>query len=62
VALSRVKGTSLLQTVRDAAEALHRQQFAHQVVDELTHLRSDTEAWRAYLTESESTTVTDGIR
>jgi hypothetical protein len=47
--------------VRDAAEALRRQRFADQVVDELAQLQGDADAWRSYLNESDLTTVTDGI-
>jgi len=61
VALSRATGTSLIETVREAAEALRRQRFAHHVATELTELRSDPEAWAAYVVEAGSTSVTDGI-
>lgn len=60
-ALSRESGRSLIETVRDAAEALGRQRFAHQVAAELERLRSDENAWKGYLTESDVTSVTDGI-
>jgi predicted transcriptional regulator len=59
--LSTASGTSLMETVRDATEALRRQRFAHQVAAELTELRDDREAWKAYLAEADSTSVTDGI-
>lgn len=58
--LSRETGTSLIETVRDAADALRRQRFAHQVAGELDELRKDTEAWKAYIAEAESTSVSDG--
>ncbi len=61
VELSKAAGASLIDTVRDAAEALRRQRFAHQVAAELAELRSDPEAWEAYLAEAGSTLVTDGI-
>ena len=61
VEMSRAAGASLIETVRDAAEALRRQRFAHQVAAELAALRDDPEAWKDYLTEAESTSVTDGI-
>lgn len=61
IELSRASGTSLLQTVDDAAEALRRQRFARQVSVQLDAVRADPEAWKAYLAEAESTTVTDGI-
>lgn len=59
--LSRETDSSLIDTVRDAAEALHRQQFASEVASELDRLRRDPEAWRAYLGEADSTSVADGI-
>lgn len=59
--LSRATGSSLIETVRDATEALRRQRFAHQVADEIAALRSDPEAWTAYLAEAKSTSVTDGL-
>ncbi|MDH4116318.1 MAG: hypothetical protein OEX04_12910 [Acidimicrobiia bacterium] len=61
LALSRATGASLIETVRDAAEALQRQRFAHQVVAELADLREDPEAWQAYLAEADDTLVSDGI-
>jgi len=60
-ALSKESGRSLIETVRDATEALGRQRFAHQVAAELEELRTDQDAWKAYLAEAESTSVTDGI-
>lgn len=60
-ALSQETGRSLMETVRDAAEALGRQRFAHQVAEELAALRTDEAGWTAYLAEAESTSVTDGI-
>jgi predicted DNA-binding protein len=60
-ALSRDSGRSLIETIRDAAEALGRQRFAHQVAAELNELRSDEHAWKAYLAEADSTSGTDGI-
>jgi predicted DNA-binding protein len=60
-ALSRETGRSLIETIRDATEALGRQRFAHQVADELAELRTDEGAWTAYLAEAESTSVADGI-
>jgi hypothetical protein len=50
-----------METVRDATEALGRQRFAHQVAAELAELRSDVDAWKAYLAEANSTSVADGI-
>lgn len=60
-ALSRESGRPLIDTVRDAAEALGRQRFAHQVAAELAGLRSDGDAWKSYLAESDATSVADGI-
>lgn len=61
VELSRTTGDSLIDTVRDAAEALRRQRFAHQVVAELDELRGDPEAWADYVAEAEATSVGDGV-
>lgn len=61
VELSEMSGSSLIETVRDAAEALRRLRFARQVVDELTELRKDTAEWEAYITESDVTSVNDGL-
>jgi len=60
--LSETAGSSLMETVRDAAEALRRQRFAHQVAEELSALRENPAAWADYLADAESTTVADGIR
>jgi predicted transcriptional regulator len=59
--LSKESGRSLIETIRDATEALGRQRFAHQVGAELAALRTDQKAWNAYLTEADSTSVADGI-
>lgn len=61
IELSKSTGSSLMATVRDAAEALRRQRFAYQVVTELAELRDDPEAWSAYLAEADTTSVTDGL-
>jgi hypothetical protein len=61
VELSEASGSSLIETVRDAAEALRRQRFAHQVAEELSALREDRVAWAEYVAEAESTDVADGI-
>lgn len=61
VALSQATGASLIETVRDAVEALRRQRFGHQVAAELAELREDPHAWQAYLAEAEDMSVTDGI-
>jgi len=44
VELGATRQEPLMQTVRDAVDALHREQFAHQVASELTPLRNDTDA------------------
>lgn len=59
--LSKKSGRSLIDTIRDATEALGRQRFAHQVAGELATLQTDKDAWKAYLAEAESTSVADGI-
>ena len=59
--LSTESGISLIETVKQAAEALRRQRFAQQVTQELETLRSDEEAWDGYLGEAASTSVTDGL-
>lgn len=59
--LSRTRGTSLIETVRDAAEALRRQRFGHQVTAELAALRTDPAVWDAYLAEADSTSSADGV-
>jgi hypothetical protein len=59
--LSEANGSSLIETVRDAAEALRRQRFAHQVAEELSALREDRSAWADYVAEADSTAVADGI-
>lgn len=61
VELGGLRGTTLIDTVRDAAEALRRQRFAQTVAQELADLRRDPEAWNAYLAEAEATSVSDGI-
>jgi len=61
IELSKAAGDSLIETVRDATEALRRQRFAHVVAAELAELRNDTGAWKAYLAEADSTSVTDGV-
>ncbi|MBU1495167.1 MAG: hypothetical protein KJ956_14515 [Actinobacteria bacterium] len=61
VELSEAEGASLIETVRDAAEALRRQRFACRVAGELTELRSDPATWASYLAEAEGTSVTDGL-
>ncbi|MGY6501085.1 MAG: hypothetical protein ACXIVQ_09385 [Acidimicrobiales bacterium] len=59
--MSAARGSTLMDTVRDATEALRRQQFATQVGEELATLRADPEAWNAYLADAERTDVSDGV-
>ncbi len=61
LALSGATGASLVETVRDAAEALRRQRFAHQVAEELAELRKDPQAWDDYLADAGETSVSDGV-
>ena len=59
--LAAETGSSLMDTTRAAAEALRRQRFAGHVTDELNALRSDPDAWAAYLAEAHSTATRDSI-
>ncbi len=61
VELSDAVGASLIDTVRDAVEALRRQRFGRRVTAEMAELRSDPEAWASYLADAETTSVTDGV-
>lgn len=60
--LSDAAGTSLMDTVRNAAEALRRQRFADRVAEEYESLRDDPAAWNDYLAETAATSVVDGIQ
>jgi hypothetical protein len=62
VALSDQTDQSLLQTVRDAANALQRVRFGLRVQTELDLLREDTSAWDSYVAEADATSVADGFR
>ncbi len=59
--LSSATGATLMDTVRDAAEALRRQRFAESVIHQLASLRDSESAWIDYLGEAEATAVTDGV-
>lgn len=59
--LSAVGGMTLMETVREATDALRRRRFALDVVAELAELRSDPVAWSEYVAEAESSSVTDGV-
>ena len=61
VEMSDQAGSSLIDTVRDAAEALRRQRFAHRVTQQLEELAADPAAWADYMAESDATAVGDGI-
>ncbi|WP_419554105.1 hypothetical protein [Candidatus Poriferisodalis sp.] len=61
VEMSRSSGDSLTETVRQAADALRRLRFGLQVQQQYADLRRDPEAWASYLTELESTHVSDGV-
>ncbi len=60
--LSEASGATLIETIRDAAEALRRQRFARQVTSELAELASDATAWDGYIGEADVSSVADGIR
>ena len=59
--MSKENDRSLIETVRDAAEALRRQRFGQRVSQELAQLGTDPEALADYLGEAESTSVSDGL-
>lgn len=61
VELSSQEGKSVIETVRDAAEALRRQRLGHRVAAELSALQNDQSAWNDYLGEAESSSVADGV-
>ncbi len=61
VELSESTGSSLMATVRDAAEALRRQRFADQVTSELEELRTDPAAWSSNLGQGDATSGRDGV-
>lgn len=61
VRMSELAGVSLGATIREAAEALSRQRFAHRVAAEVEELRRDRAAWSSYLAQAESTSVADGL-
>ena len=61
VHLSEETGDSIIETVRQAAEALGRLRFGLRVQEEYAALRTDPQAWADYLAEAESSYVADGI-
>jgi hypothetical protein len=58
--MSRATGVSLIDIVREAAEALRRQRFARRVADELAELRHDPAAWERYMAEADDS-AGDGL-
>ncbi|MEL7209894.1 MAG: hypothetical protein AAGK32_16945 [Actinomycetota bacterium] len=61
VELSELSGSSLIETVREATEALRRLRFARRVASELSELRNDPAAWDDYIADAEASSVTDGL-
>jgi len=61
IELSRASGGSLIDTVREAAEALRRQRFADRAAADVAALRAKPDEWADYLAEAEATFVPDGI-
>lgn len=59
--LSRRLHLPLIDTLREATNALELVQFASTVAAELEALKADPAEWAAYLADGESTTVADGI-
>jgi uroporphyrinogen-III decarboxylase len=59
--LSHAANATMVDTVRDAARALHQYRFARQVAGEMVELMRDPEVWADYLAEGEVTHVSDGI-
>lgn len=59
--LSAESGSTLMDTVRHATDALRRQRFGEQVVRQLDELRADPAAWADYVAEAEATEVRDGL-
>jgi hypothetical protein len=59
--LSAAEGVTIMETVRDAAEALRRQRFARQISAELAALRGSPVAWADYLAGADATAVSDGV-
>ena len=60
VRISRATGRQLVEVVGDATEALERARFAESVRQEMHELRSQPEAWAAYLADFDLA-VTDGL-
>lgn len=60
--LSERSGTTLMETVRAATDALDRARFGARVADEMAALRADPEAWADYTGEIDALPVADGLR
>lgn len=60
-AIAAASGKPMIEVLRRAADALEQVQFARTVATELDDLRADHDSWAAYVGESESTHVTDGL-
>lgn len=54
-------GRPIMDVVRDAINALDRDEFGRKVRSQLDALRADPEAWAAYLAEGDALPVGDGI-
>lgn len=61
VEISKASGQSLVATMRDAAEALHRVRFGQAVQREYALLREHPSEWADYLIEASASEVADGI-
>lgn len=59
--LANETGATLMETTRQAADALRRQRFAHHVSEELDALRADPDAWADYLADADATSAHDGV-
>ncbi|TPW11416.1 MAG: putative antitoxin MazE7 [Acidimicrobiaceae bacterium] len=60
VSLSVATGATLVDTIREATEALRRQRFARRVADELATLHADSDSWATYVAEADAS-VGDGL-
>jgi len=61
VELSELSGSSLIDTVREATDALQRLRFARQVADEFSELKKDASAWESYMADADASSVADGL-
>ncbi len=60
VEISHDSGRQLVDTIRDATEALERARFAEKVRIQLDVLRGDSAAWAEYIAEFD-VAVSDGL-